>query len=58
MIEESQTTCNWPPVLREEPHSDADAGHNVSGPTIKTTDQLIEEILTEYAEAWRELANL
>lgn len=60
----SQTTSVWP-LVRAETQGQVmgqGVGHDVRSPSIlaprDTRDRLIEEILTEFSEAWERLADL
>jgi hypothetical protein len=61
----AQTTSVWPLVIREEDEQviSQSVGHDVGGPIIqapreKTWDEVTEEVLSEYSEAWERLAEL
>lgn len=60
-----QTTTTWPLILRIESEqiTSQSVGHAVGSPTIQapreeTWDEITQEILSEYAEAWERLAAL
>ena len=61
----SQTSTTWPLVMLEGNGKvvSQGVGYDVGGPRIqrtreRTTDDLIERILTEHAGAWEKLAEL
>lgn len=61
----SQTISTWPLVMQEENVQimGQSLGYDVSNPPIralreKTWDEVMEEVLAEYSDAWERLASL
>lgn len=59
----SQSTYVWPLVLREREEQFDSGGCDVSGTivlpsTTQSWEEIIDEIMIKYADAWKRLANL